>query len=167
MLYGGLDLAEKMTGMVILDQQRTVVRESWLSDSNRPMALNRMLKSLDEECQDAGEPLRFHIEDLFPAGQRDLAGKGAVRNQGRVLDAICQWETVPIVRWIMPSHWQVRLGYNRRASPKVSTKMWAKLKCIELGYTPPEWSRGSKALEDLRDAYLIAYDALINGDSHG
>jgi hypothetical protein len=102
------------------------------------------------------------IEDIPPLYRFDLPAKKVCLLQGRILqrceDAVGPDKAADLLTWIQPSRWLHHHGW-RGKKKSGSTAAYAKEKCAELGYTPPEHSRGSKLLQDYRDAYLLAVAA--------
>jgi hypothetical protein len=112
---------------------------------------------------------KLYVEDLPPGLRRfDINAKNVLRLQGRLIH-LAEDNNVHIV-FVQFSKWSSIHGrINRRKSDPLyeTTATWAKNKCIELGYTPPD-NRGSlttvagvksKLLQDYRDAYLLAVAA--------
>jgi len=167
-LVVGYDLAEKFSGVVALDTSGALIGE-WAIQSSHVAEQHRTFMKIREALGPA--PVHFFIEDLFMGAALSASYKGAIQHQGALqLLIYLAWknEPFPTQTWVMPTVWQKNLGCPKMISAKQraalraqgqsypTTKSWAKEQCERMGYTPPEWSRGSKALEDMRDAALIA-----------
>jgi hypothetical protein len=164
----GYDLAEKFSGIVVLNTSGAVVLELAVQGTHASDVHREFMKAREVI---AGEPAHFFVEDVFVGAALSSSYKGAVIHQGR-LDMLMflgwKHEPFPSVTYVRPTIWQQKLGCPKMISAKKraelrkqgisypTTKSWAKEKCEQLGYEPPGWSRGSKALEDMRDAALIA-----------
>jgi len=167
-LVVGYDLAEKFSGIIALDTSGVIIGE-WAIQNNHVAEQHRTFMQVREAL--GPHPVHFFIEDLFMGAALSASYKGAIHHQGALkLLIYLAWknEPYPVTTWVMPTVWQRDLGCPKMISAKrraamrqlgqsyPTTKSWAKEACERMGYTPPEWSRGSKALEDMRDAALLA-----------
>jgi hypothetical protein len=152
-----IDLAERCSAATIASSKLGVLLESCCSADNI-VDYNKWFVFLFGA---APPGTKFVAEDVPPGRGGDLPAKGAYRNQGLLLATAILTGNMPIY-WVFPNVWQRALGYAPSGRPaRPTTKRWAKDFCEGNGYTPPEWARGSKALEDARDSWCISQWALV------
>lgn len=151
----GIDLAERHSAAVLLDDKYQVRRE-WVVDVGaaekppRPEAhfeqLNKFWLNVLPAIND--RDVVVGMEDIHPFA---VNPKPALRLQGALL--FCMWSTGWSAGFVKVSDWQRHHGYRKQKGR--TSKGWAKEMATELGYVPGEDLKG-KQVVDTRDAYLIA-----------
>jgi hypothetical protein len=161
--YGGIDLAQRYSGILLLDTDGRVAWEHCPQDEH-PALWIETIKKLREQATSLGasqdgDGLILLIEDIFPSAALTGSYKPVVRLQGALTILLHLMLPRAVTCWKPPIQWQKAEGWPalKRTHPSyISTKRWAKEECERRSYVPPLWTRGSKALEDIRDAALIA-----------
>lgn len=160
MLFVGVDLAERHSAAVAVDENDIPVAETFLdsgkSSDNEFDAIRPLIGwwagfyaglPTDQEIIICVEKTYFHARNAAQAE----------RVFGALL-AVIVLQDLPDCHTITPLTWQKPLGYVKKEWP--STKHWAKALCEDLAYEPGELIEGkvlAKPKEDLRDARLIAH----------
>jgi hypothetical protein len=168
--YCGIDLAMIYSGLLMVDSSCRVSYEEAPQHTNPSLWTDVILRLRREAtllgASDEGGGLTILVEDVYPAVAMTSSYKPVVRLQGVLMATLHSIIPAANLSWSTPAAWQREMGYtpypdghprnaNGKKSRPYSTKLWAKEECARLTYEPPQWARGSKALEDMRDAALI------------
>lgn len=157
-----IDLAERYSAAVGLAMEETkngplplVFHESSMDAGESTHSVGARLKGLKTWCEDLADvALAMSCVVLFEdAHLHAINPKPVMRAQGVLLLAFYERDIVPFP--VTAGKWQRGLGYKPyHFDKRQTTKGWAKEKALDLDYAPDVHG---KALEDLRDAFLMAY----------
>lgn len=168
MLYVGIDLAERHSAALILNDDLKVLFESTIDTGPTQKAENPYLRIAAYRAwwktllndgvrayDDFPEAVHYCIEEPYPHAVK--VGP-AYRMQGALMAEMqADGITEECIRVTLAKPWQDYFGYTKKEFG--NSKAWAELMCVGFGYVPGLLlgSRSKvKQREDLRDAYLLA-----------
>lgn len=164
-LFVGIDLAERHSAVVVVDEAEKVRYEATLDTGvkqkppnpfSKAKALWAWSKDLNEFLDSENpDDVIFVVEDIAP---HMMDPKPALKLQGALIGYMVQ--AGQEAHLITAQTWQQSFGYVSKKQTG-DTKKWATALCEEFGYIPgvtlPEGTKIlAKAKTDLRDAYLMA-----------
>lgn len=163
MLFVGIDLAERHSAAVVLDQHLTVVAEhtndtGTVKKGDSP--LPRIVKHREWLTDVLGggilaETIYVVIEEPYPHAVNVAP---SYRIQGSLLSDLLDYGIEPQrIRITKSKPWQDYFGYTKAEFG--NSKAWAALMVEGFGYVPGQtWEKKTlaKQREDLNDAYLLA-----------
>lgn len=166
MLFVGIDLAERHSAVVIVNEELRVLYEDTLDTGPKQKPPNPFVKTKAlapwwlriiewlEDTAGVGEEVVWVIEDVPP---HMMDSKPVLKLQGSLI-AFCVLHGVE-AHLIPAKTWQDSFGYTKKEFG--DSKKWATQVCDADGYSPGcTFDEGTKVLAkpktDLRDSYLLA-----------
>lgn len=163
MLFVGIDLAERHSAALVLDENLSVLLERTIDSGKaekqehpwrRFAAYREWTYGILGDLPDDPLGIRVVIEEPYPHAVNVAP---SYRMQGAVIAELQDWGVVESqVRITKSKPWQDYFGYTKKEFG--NSKAWAKLMCEGFGYVPGHTLEKTlaKQREDLSDAYLLA-----------